>query len=57
MLSQEVSQGEVVALSKTLPHWVKPIEGKEGISIDKIRGLVEVRLVIGRMDVVSRDEA
>lgn len=56
MLSQEVSQGEVVTLAKTLPHWVEPIEGKEGISIDEIRGLVEVRLMIGKMDVVSRDE-
>ena len=56
MLSQEVSQCEVVALAETLPHWVEPIEREEGICIDEICRLIKVGL-IGKMDVVTRDES
>jgi hypothetical protein len=45
MLSQEVSQSEVVALAKSLPHRVKPIEREEGICIDEICRLVKVGLI------------
>ena len=55
MLSQEVSQGEVVALAQTLPHRVEPIEREEGICIDEICRLIEVGLIC-EMDMVAWDE-
>lgn len=55
MLSQEVSQGEVVALAQTLPQRVEPIEREEGVCIDEICRLIKLGLV-GKMDVVARDE-